>query len=136
MFESPGGSQIHDFNPGIEDNGLFWTSRINPRSVLANPGSGRASMRVRNLASRDFHDLGNALAEGPSLPAVVSFDIQWTASNDMHHFHHEPGAWDADVVFNAACRSTGDPLRTVASTSAIATRTFTSPFGSGCATES
>ena len=88
--------------PGIEDNGLFWTSCIDPHDVAVSPGSGRARMHVRNLPQRDFHDINNALAEGPSLPAVVSFDIEWTSSEDKQRFHYEPETWDANVVFNSA----------------------------------
>lgn len=104
MFEpGPGGLvQIHDFNPGIESNGLFWTSSIPQRSVTVNPGSGSARMQVANLATQDYHDLINALTLGPFLPAVSSFDIAWMASGDRHRFHYEPETWDANVVFNTA----------------------------------
>jgi hypothetical protein len=89
--------QIHDFNPGIEPNGLFWTSH---------PGNGSAVMDVRDLPSRDYHDLVNAITGGPFLPAVVSFRVEWSRSSDKHHFH-DPGtipgsAFDADVSFTAA----------------------------------
>jgi hypothetical protein len=94
--------QIHDFNPGIEDSGLFWVSRVPEQSIEVGPGSGRASMRVKRLASRDFGDVVNALLLGPSVPAIVSFDIWWTASHDAHRFHYEPDRWDANVVFNEA----------------------------------
>ncbi|HEU0304971.1 MAG TPA: hypothetical protein VFR32_10380 [Gaiellaceae bacterium] len=102
MFESPGGSQIHDFNPGIASNGLFWTSEIDPGDVNANPGNGNAAMDVRNLASRDYHDLFNAIGGGPFLPAVVSFRVEWASSRDRHHFHAPSIEFDADVVFNTA----------------------------------
>ena len=61
-------------------------------------------MDVRNLASRDFHDLINAITGGPSLPAMISFRMEWSRSNDKHHFHDpDPlSRFDADVVFNTA----------------------------------
>lgn len=94
--------QIHDFNPGIEPNGLFWTSPINPNAVSVHPGSGAASMGVTNLPSRDFTELVNALLLGPSLPAVVSFHIAWSASHDRQRFHDAPSQFDADLSINSA----------------------------------
>ncbi len=102
MFEGPGGPQIHDFNPGIESNGLFWTSEIDPSSVAANPGNGSAVMDVRGLASRDYHDLINAITLGPFLPGTISFRIEWQRSRDRHHFHDPASGFDADVVLNSA----------------------------------
>lgn len=102
MFESPGGSQVHDFNPGIEPNGLFWTSEIDAGDVVAHPGSGSAVMDVRDLPSRDYHDLVNAITLGPFLPGVVSFRVEWASSGDRRRFHDEAGGFDADVVLNSA----------------------------------
>ena len=39
-------NQLHDFDPGL-DNGLFWTVPIDKSSVKVNPGSGRASLIVK-----------------------------------------------------------------------------------------
>jgi hypothetical protein len=98
--------QLHDFNPGIEANGLFWTDEIDPGSVAVHPGKGSAVMDVRDLPSRDYHDLVNAITGGPFLAGVVSFRVEWTSSSDRHHFH-DPGtvpgtAFDANVVLNSA----------------------------------
>jgi hypothetical protein len=46
-------------------------------SVSVNPAAGKARMTVNNLEIEDYHDLFNALEDGPSVPAVVSFDVQW-----------------------------------------------------------
>ena len=101
--EGPGGLvQIHDFNPGIADNGLFWAACIDEQNVSADPGNGRASLRGENLGLRDYSALVNALLEGPSVPAVASFEIQWSSSCDKHHFHYAPATFDAAVVFNSA----------------------------------
>jgi hypothetical protein len=59
-------------------------------------------MSVRRLATRDYGELGNALMEGPSVPAVASFDIAWTRSADRHRFRDRTNQWRADVVFNTA----------------------------------
>lgn len=94
--------QIHDFNPGIAANGLFWTSEIDPGDVAAHPGNGSAAMAVGGLASRDYHDLVNAITGGSFLPALISFRIEWTGSSAKHHFHDTASGFDADVVFNSA----------------------------------
>lgn len=94
--------QIHDFNPGIDESGLFWTEQIDPKSVSVNPGNGRASMSAEGIEIPDFHDVVNALLRGPSVPGVVSFHIEWTKSNDKQRFNFPPETWDANVVFNTA----------------------------------
>jgi hypothetical protein len=50
-------------------------------SVRVNLGAGRASL---NVADRDVEDYGtivNALLDGPSVPANVSFRIEWSGEN-------------------------------------------------------
>lgn len=69
--------QLHDYEPGIAPNGLFWTVPISPRNVRADVRRGTASFRLRNYAIRDFHNFENSLLSGPSVPARVSFDIEW-----------------------------------------------------------
>ena len=59
-------------------------------------------MHVENLPTKDYGDIVNALLEGPFLPGICSFDIEWSNSQDKHHFHHEASSFDADVVFNSA----------------------------------
>ncbi|HZE71162.1 MAG TPA: hypothetical protein VE135_16750 [Pyrinomonadaceae bacterium] len=59
-------------------------------------------MDVSDLEVEDYHDLVNALLDGPSVDGVVSFRIDWTASKDKHQFHFAPETWDANVVFNTA----------------------------------
>ncbi len=73
-------NQIHDFNPGIEPfpDGLFWTIRIPDSAVAANLGRGTASYRMSGLELEDYGSLPNALSDGPSVPATVSFDVEWS----------------------------------------------------------
>lgn len=59
-------------------------------------------MRVSDLDLEDYHDLVNALVDGPSIPAVASFHIEWTRSGDQHRFHDPVHRWDANVLFNSA----------------------------------
>ena len=72
------GDQIHDFNPGIAPSGLFWTIRIPDESVEIDLEDATASMTVNNLEIEDYHDLVNALMDGPSVPANVSFHVRWS----------------------------------------------------------
>jgi hypothetical protein len=69
-------NQVHDFNPGL-DNGLFWTIPISANSVEVHPGNGKASMVVDNLVIEDYGNVINALLDGPSDPATVSFEVHW-----------------------------------------------------------
>jgi hypothetical protein len=73
-------NQIHDFNPGIEPfpSGLFWTIRIPDDAVASNLGHGTAFYRLSDLHLEDYGSLPNALSNGPSVPATVTFDVDWS----------------------------------------------------------
>ncbi|HEY3209862.1 MAG TPA: hypothetical protein VGL18_08715 [Actinomycetota bacterium] len=71
-------NQIHDFDPGIAPSGLFWTTALPSGSVTGSAGTGNARMHVTDLAVRDYHDIPNALQQGPFVDATVSFDMRWT----------------------------------------------------------
>lgn len=75
-------SQVHDFNPGIESNGLFWTARIDRGDVKVNLGDGSASLHVADLAVGDYGNVVNALTGGPAVPATVSFDVNWSGDTE------------------------------------------------------
>ena len=92
-------NQIHDFDPGISPfpNGLFWVVTLSPENVAFNLGQGTASLRVSGKTIRDFGSIPNALANGPSVTAVVSYDMQWSGNtqrgtfrNSGEHFALEP----------------------------------------------
>jgi len=70
--------QVTDFNPGIASNGLFWTIPIAPGFVDIDPASGSARFIGRNLPVPDFHDFGNSVSGGPSVPSRVDFEVTWT----------------------------------------------------------
>jgi hypothetical protein len=61
-------SQVHDFNPGIQPSGLFWTTPIE-----------RGSVRVD---VEDYGNVVNALKDGPSKPATLSLDAHWSNAPD------------------------------------------------------
>src|SRR6516162_10645063 len=74
-------TQIHDFNPGTIDSGpaagLFWTIHIPAADVDVDLHRATATMQVSNADVEDYHTLANALLDGPSDPASVSFVIRW-----------------------------------------------------------
>jgi hypothetical protein len=74
--------QVHDFEPGIADNGLFWTIPIAPGWVEIDPAAGSARFVGRNVPVPDFHDFDNAVGGGPSTPSRVDFEVRWTKAGD------------------------------------------------------
>jgi hypothetical protein len=68
-------NQVKDFNAGIAPSGLFWTVPI-PRSAVR-LGPGRLSYRLNRFPVREHGHVANALAGGPSRPALAWFDIRW-----------------------------------------------------------
>jgi hypothetical protein len=80
--------QIHDFNPGITQNGLFWTSIVPTDAVRVDVNNSGATMEVRNLHMKDYFDIENAVVGGGGrpVPAVVSYRVEWTAAGAVKTF--------------------------------------------------
>ncbi len=72
--------QVHDFNPGIRAGGLFWTIPVPEHALTADIPHGTATLALSDLDQEDYHNLHNALLDGPSDPASVTFSMKWTAS--------------------------------------------------------
>jgi len=70
--------QIHDFNPGITESGLFWTIPISADTIEVNFAAGKASFQVSDVDVEDYHDVVNALMDGPEVDAEVSWNIRWS----------------------------------------------------------
>jgi hypothetical protein len=85
-----GGAQTHDFNPGITQNGLFWTAVLEPRNVEVNLNAGTAKLEVYDLHLKDYGDFENSITgyAGPPAPAIVSFRVQWSATGAVHNFNN------------------------------------------------
>jgi hypothetical protein len=77
--------QVHDWEPGIADNGLFWTIPIAPGWVEVDPATGTARFVGRNVPISDFHDFFNAVGGGPAVPSRVDFDVRWEATGPSQH---------------------------------------------------
>jgi hypothetical protein len=70
---------IHVIDPGNVPDGLFWTEPIPSDSVHVHLDKKKptASLRVQNIATRDWGTVPNDLLHGPSVPATLSFEVQW-----------------------------------------------------------
>jgi len=76
-------SQVHDFNPGIAESGLFWTIAIDRGDVKVNLHDRTAALHVADLDVEDYGNVVNALKDGPSVSAAVSFDANWSGGHDQ-----------------------------------------------------
>jgi hypothetical protein len=70
-------NQTHDHNPGITEQGLFWTLMIAPEMAAWSPFEAR--MCADDLWLPDMGDFGNAIARGPAKPSTVRFEATWSA---------------------------------------------------------
>jgi hypothetical protein len=91
--------QITDFNPGIRNNGLFWTMVVDDRDIDVDLAAGTATFRGTNMHMPDFHDFENAiLGNGATpTPAVVSFTVEWTGEGDVMHLDNPAEHYRGDI---------------------------------------
>ena len=99
---SPFTNQTHDINPGISDNGLFWTVSIPSGSVEVNPGAGIASLKLVGLDIEDYHNVVNALNDGPSDPASLSVDLEWSGAQARGQIRNTVIGFALDFVTTGA----------------------------------
>ena len=107
MFDPSLGSdpvQIHDFNPGITQAGVFWTTVVSGDSVNVDLGAGTASVEVHDLPQKDYHDFENAMLGNGAKPrmGMVSFRVEWTAESDVQHYDNADQRYRADMRFASA----------------------------------
>jgi hypothetical protein len=79
-----GDPQVHDWEPGIRDNGLFWTIPIAPGMLDVNVQRGKAIMRGQSVKVNDYHDFFNAVGFGDitPVPARVDYEVTWHGGSD------------------------------------------------------
>jgi hypothetical protein len=104
LFTGPVGSanvaqQIHDYNPHIDSNDVFWTIPLESDAVEVDFDDGRARLSVTGQEVFDDHDVANSLTSGLGLPgdlgfpypfiapvmpvrATVSFELEWSGPAD------------------------------------------------------
>ena len=80
-----GTNQIHDYNPGIAPNGLFWTIPIGSDAIEFDLEAGTARFHASHMHIPDFRDFVNSLYPATSVPAVVSFDVRWQDVQSRSH---------------------------------------------------
>lgn len=95
-------SQLHDFNPGIRDSGLFWTVPIDRGAVRVNLVDGSASLHVDDLDVEDYGNVVNALKDGPSLAASVSFDASWSGVTERVKISNPATDFGGEYIRNSA----------------------------------
>ena len=66
--------QIHDFNPGITESGLFWTIPISENTISVNFAAGKAAFQASNVDVEDYHDVVNALLDGVEVDYVETLE--------------------------------------------------------------
>lgn len=63
--------------------------KVPKESVDVNLGAGRASIRVQDLVLRDFFSIPNAINNGDSVAATVSYTIHWHGVKQRRQVHNE-----------------------------------------------
>lgn len=63
-----GQGHIHDFNPGVAPDGLFWTAHVPSESIEIDLDQTTASFKVENFALLDTI---------PNVPAMISLTMEW-----------------------------------------------------------
>jgi hypothetical protein len=98
-----GGAQIHDLNPGIRSDGLFWTTVIDPEDVSVDLAAGTATYEVEDLHTKDYGSFENAIGEErPPVPVIVSFKVQWSVSGNVLHFDNLAQKYRGDFQYGNA----------------------------------
>jgi hypothetical protein len=88
---------------------LFWTNRVPNSSVHAEEDEFEDGARwhVNNLALFDYFSVGNALKDGDSIDAMVSYSLRWAGdgarltTDDGANFHFEGRQTTATIGWSA-----------------------------------
>lgn len=112
-------TQVHDFNLDIRPfpSGLFWTNFIPGSSVHVEGGNfegdsqgdfgDSARLNVERLALFDYFTVNNALSDGNSIDATVSYDVRWARKgmpltiDDGQNFHFSGRSTTATISWAA-----------------------------------
>jgi hypothetical protein len=108
--------QEHDFEPGIADNGLFWTIPIGNGMVDADPTTGRGRFRGQSVKVTDFHDFFTAVGLGSAtpVPGRADYDVRWagggptvSANDSDYEFVGEYVTSSATITFTVSDDGSG-----------------------------
>ena len=75
-------TQVHDFNPGITPNGVFWIVEVPDDAVKISPDGETLTIHLENVP---VVDQGSFPAGTGTTPATVSFDITYAKSGAPRH---------------------------------------------------
>ena len=103
-----GTNQIHDYNPGIRPSGLFWTVPVDESALQFDVAAGTARLALTDFDTDDYHNLENALKDGPEDDGSITFDMTWRAkgapfnvSDPVHHFEGRYSLASVDISWSA-----------------------------------
>ena len=88
----------------MRSNGLFWTVVLGEDNVRVDRAAGTATLTATDLHLTDFHDFENALLGNgtPPTPAVVSFTVQYTATEPVNHYDNPAQRFRGDFRYGVA----------------------------------
>ncbi len=67
-------------------------------AVHVHAGGGKASLHVKNLELEDYHDINNALSDGPSLEGRASYRVDWHGGHHKVKIHDPSQGFEGDFV--------------------------------------
>jgi hypothetical protein len=125
-----GTGQVHDFNPGIRDGThLFWTLPVPEHALNVDLSAGKATLALDDLDQEDYHNLLNALQDGPSDSASVSFSMKWSSiappmkvTDSVHRFTGRFMLSAVEIAWSATTTGfsfTSDPAPTTHTVKAV-----------------
>ena len=89
---------MHDFNPGILPDGLFWMVRV-PDDALEIQGN-TVTIRLKNVPVVDSFTFYDPLPPSGNVPAMTSFEMSYTRSGAPRQVR--PTSTDPTSPFNWA----------------------------------
>lgn len=109
-----GTNQVHDFNPGIRQSGLFWTVPVPEDALAVDIPGGTATLALDDFDTDDYGNLRNALTGGSEVDASISFTMKWTAtgkpfnvSDPVHTFAGRFSLATVGIEWSASVPSSG-----------------------------
>jgi hypothetical protein len=64
--------------------------------------AGTAALHVADLETEDYGNVVNALQDGPSVEASISFDISWSGADELVQIRNRPTGFAGAYVRNSA----------------------------------
>jgi len=71
---------------------------VHDSAVHVHPGNGRATLKLKNLELEDYHDINNALADGPSIDGIASYRAEWHGGHHKVRIHDPSQGFEGDFI--------------------------------------